>query len=121
MSKSYISKLLRALVEERVNGYCEYCLMPSAYSPTSFTIDHIIPEVLEGKTIAENLAFACGTCNRNKYDKVTFIDVVTQKETRLYNPRQDKWLEHFRWNDDETILVGLTAIGRATIDLLQVN
>lgn len=121
MSKSYIAKFLRVLVEQRAKGYCEYCLMPAAFSPTSFTIDHIIPESLNGLTVAENLAFACGSCNRNKYDKIVFTDFKTNQIVRLYNPRQDNWNVHFRWNDDETIVIGLTAIGRATIDLLKIN
>ena len=39
--------------------------------------------------------------------------------TRLYNPRADLWTEHFRWNG--ALLVGTTAIGQTTIDVLEIN
>ena len=36
-----------------------------------------------------------------------------------FNPRQKKWARHFRW--DGAYLVGITAIGRATIVVLAIN
>lgn len=95
--------------------------MPSDYAPTSFTIDHIVPESLNGLTELKNLAYACGTCNRNKYDKISYLDEITKTEVKLYHPRKNKWFHHFRWNKDETTLIGLTPTGRATINLLQIN
>ena len=38
---------------------------------------------------------------------------------RLFNPRTDKWSEHFRWLGAE--LVGVTPIARATIIVLAIN
>lgn len=40
--------------------------------------------------------------------------------TLLYNPRQDQWGEHFRL-EDEGLITPLTATGRATVRLLQMN
>ena len=37
----------------------------------------------------------------------------------LFNPRSDHWNEHFRW--ENVRLIGITAIGRATIKLLDLN
>ena len=37
----------------------------------------------------------------------------------LFNPRWDEWRKHFVWQDAQ--LNGLTATGRATIKLLQIN
>jgi hypothetical protein len=37
----------------------------------------------------------------------------------LFNPRHHNWSDHFEWH--EAILVGLTPIGRATIELLGIN
>jgi hypothetical protein len=37
----------------------------------------------------------------------------------LFNPRQDRWEEHFNVNG--LIIVGLTPKGRATVWLLQMN
>jgi hypothetical protein len=42
-------------------------------------------------------------------------------EVRLFHPHQDRWLEHFSWNEDATELSGLTAVGRAMIDALKMN
>lgn len=40
----------------------------------------------------------------------------------LFNPRVDVWEEHFQWSaTDRTILEGITACGRATLLLLQMN
>jgi hypothetical protein len=47
------------------------------------------------------------------------IDPKTGLLTRLYHPRQDQWSEHFQWRG--AMLTGLSAIGRATIDVLKIN
>ena len=39
----------------------------------------------------------------------------------LYNPRQDKWDRQFAWNEEYTLVVGLTPTGRATVEKLQLN
>ena len=38
---------------------------------------------------------------------------------RLFNPRTDIWREHFRY--DGAVLVGLTPVGRTTIQTLSIN
>jgi hypothetical protein len=52
---------------------------------------------------------------------VNAIDPITGESAPLYHPRQDRWPEHFTWNNDDTQLIGLTMIGRATIERLQLN
>jgi len=121
MPKSYISKPLRVLVEERAKGYCEYCLLPSSFSPSSFQIDHIYPESKGGKTIQDNLALACSQCNGSKFTKTSGIDKKTEEKVDLYNPRKDNWTEHFYWDNDKFLIVGKTSSGRATIDTLDLN
>jgi hypothetical protein len=37
----------------------------------------------------------------------------------LFHPRRDPWRDHFAW--EGTLLVGRTAIGRATVQLLAMN
>jgi hypothetical protein len=39
----------------------------------------------------------------------------------LFNPRQHSWAEHFVWSEDGTQIIGLTAIGRATVATLKMN
>ena len=38
---------------------------------------------------------------------------------RLFHPRQDRWDEHFERNG--VLIVGRTAVGRATVGLLKMN
>jgi hypothetical protein len=38
---------------------------------------------------------------------------------RLFNPRRHRWRRHFRW--DGPYLVGRTAIGRVTVQVLAMN
>lgn len=121
MSKSYIPKNIRTLVKTRAKGYCEYCLLPSSFSPSSFQVDHIQPESKGGKTIQSNLALSCSQCNGTKFTKTSALDKKTEKVVPLYNPRKDKWIEHFDWDNDKFLIVGKTSIGRATVDTLDLN
>jgi hypothetical protein len=87
--------------------------------PLPFQIDHIIAEKHGGRTVAENLALACPHCNRYKGPNIAGINPNTGQTVRLFHPRQDDWKEHFRW--EEARLVGRTAIGRATVQVLSMN
>jgi len=50
---------------------------------------------------------------------LTGIDPVTNALVRLFNPRTCSWSEHFQWVCAE--LLGLTPVGRATIQVLSIN
>lgn len=39
----------------------------------------------------------------------------------IFHPRQMQWADHFIWSDDTITMLGTTAIGRATVLLLQTN
>jgi hypothetical protein len=111
----------RAEVARRANGCCEYCRCPQRFCPDTFSIDHILPKARRGRDELSNLAFACQGCNNAKYDHTTARDPTTGVTVRLFNPRLDRWTEHFEWAENFTRVVGITAIGRATIDLLRLN
>ena len=64
---------------------------------------------------------ACHGCNLFKSTKTEFFDVATDRIIRLFNPRLDIWNEQFAWTSDFTEIVGLTAIGRVTIEALKLN
>jgi hypothetical protein len=49
------------------------------------------------------------------------FDPVTESRMPLFHPRRDRWNEHFAWNDNFTLMLGLTPTGRATIAALQPN
>lgn len=47
------------------------------------------------------------------------LDPETGQLTPLFNPRTDGWSDHFAW--DGILLRGKTAIGRATVIVLDIN
>lgn len=119
MSTTYIPVTLRRLVEERAKYRCEYCLLPANLSFFSHEIDHIIAEKHEGKTEVNNLAYTCWRCNRYKGTDLGSFDPQTGDFCLLFNPRTQEWDEHFEVNNFQ--ILGLTAIGRTTVKLLQLN
>jgi hypothetical protein len=48
-------------------------------------------------------------------------DPVTGKMARLFQPRKQRWEDHLAWNEDCTMVLGLTPTGRATVRALQLN
>ena len=111
----------RREIEARAKGLCEYCHTPAKYSLQSFECDHIVPLARGGATSLSNLAYVCGGCNRKKGIHTTGIDPDNGQEITLFHPRIHPWQVHFTWNGDFTHMIGLTAIGRATIYRLQLN
>ena len=67
---------LRRLAIQRATDRCEYCSIAQAGQVATFHIDHIIPIVANGETIAENLALACVSCSLKK---------------RIYNETQESF------------------------------
>lgn len=86
-----------------------------------FEIEHIVPLSAGGETEEGNLCLACPRCNRYKGMRVEAIDHETGLTSPFFNPREDGWSEHFAWSADGLYIMGLTSIGRATIDALQMN
>lgn len=121
MSRPNISKKQKELVADRAKHCCEYCLSQLRFSPDPFSIEHIVPLSKEGSDNLDNLALACQGCNSHKYTAVLAIDPASGNEVSLYNPRQDDWKEHFVWNDDFSLVIGISPVGRATIIKLQLN
>ena len=117
---TYISPALREQVIARAEGRCEYCLFHNNDTYFSHEIDHIVAEKHGGETVEQNLCLSCFDCNRHKGSDIASIDPQSGNVVRLYNPRRDQWAEHFRI-DEEGLIVGLTAIGRVTARLLNMN
>jgi hypothetical protein len=84
-------------------------------------IDHIIPKARSGTDEFENLWLACRLCNNFKGTQTDMLDPETDHRVRLYDPRRQKWSEHFQWSDDGTRILGRTPCGRATVIALQLN
>ncbi|WP_026072594.1 HNH endonuclease [Nodosilinea nodulosa] len=117
---SYVSAALRQLVTQRAGNRCEYCLFPQKATLFTFEMEHIVAEKHGGATLADNLALACPYCNRAKGTDLGSIDPVTNKLTPFFNPRTQRWQEHFQLSDEAEI-VPLTPEGRVTTNILQLN
>ncbi len=63
--------------------------------------------------------YVCSFCNSYKGANIAGIDSETSQVVPLFNPRLMSWEDHFTWNGPE--LIGRTAIGRVTIDVLKIN
>lgn len=116
-----VSDAIRAEVIGLARGVCEYCPCPERYSSTTFSIDHITPRSRGGTDEPGNLAFACQGCNNKKFIAMKHADPVSGATVYLFHPRRDRWDEHFAWSPDHLTLVGITAVGRASIERMDLN
>ena len=121
MSGTEIPDAVRQRVRAAAGDRCGYCRSPQRYVMGKLEIEHLMPSALGGSDEESNLWLSCGLCNRYKGSQVTGIDPRTEKTAPLFNPRTQKWNEHFRWSRDGTRILGLTPIGRATVVALRLN
>jgi hypothetical protein len=110
---------IREQLRLRASDRCEYCQLPQACTILPHEADHIRSQKHHGPTTLENLCWACARCNDFKGSDVASHDPITDELVPLFNPRTDAWHAHFDWND--MMIIGKTKIGRATVDLLQMN
>ena len=84
-------------------------------------IDHIIPLSAGGSSEIDNLCLACYRCNEFKGAKQESLDPLTETSVLLFRPHLQVWTEHFAWSRDGLFMMGITACGRATVEVLHVN
>ena len=118
---AYISVELQRQIRTRWLDCCAYCLTAESLTATTFEFEHIIPRSAGGETTLENLCLSCPSCNRYKTNRQQIVDRVTEQTIPLFHPQLQVWKEHFNWNDDASEIVGITDVGRATIDTLKMN
>ena len=107
-------------VRSRAAHACEYCDLPQEADPFfRFQIEHIIPKQHGGVDDLSNLALACQHYNLHKGPNLAGIDPDTGQMVPLFNPRMQRWEEHFDLHGGW--IVGLTPVGRATIRVLAMN
>ena len=87
----------------------------------TFSAEHIEPRSQGGKTTSANLAWACQGCNNHKYNKSSARDPVTGDVVPLFHPRRRRWADHFAWNENATLIMGISPSGRATVETLLLN
>lgn len=93
--------------------------MPVRYDQFRPAVDHIVARQHDGGSGPQNLAFSCAHCNGHKGPNLAGIDPDTRTLARLFNPRVDRWQDHFLWVGG--ILVGRSPEGRATVQVLSIN
>src|SRR6516165_1268116 len=114
-----MAKSRRDQIRDRAGDVCEYCLLPQFCTTLPHEIDHIRAKKHHGPTTLQNTCLACAYCNAAKGTNVAGFDPESGELVPLFNPRTQRWNEHFTWRG--STLIGLTAIGRATIDVLNIN
>ena len=107
-------------VAERAGHRCEYCRAPEAVFNFPFEVEHIIPTGAGGADDHANLALSCRACNVCKSNHTQFPDPQSDQLVDLFHPRRQRWEDHFGV-DQEGIIFGKTASGRATVARLQMN
>lgn len=121
MSPAAVSGRLRASVRRRAAGLCEYCRSSEQLTGYRFEVDHVLPRAQGGPTELDNLALACRNCNARKAALTAGLDSVSGGLVTLFNPRRQRWDEHFAWDDEGVRILPLTACGRVTTAVLQLN
>jgi hypothetical protein len=84
-----------------------------------FHIEHVMPRKHGGASTETNLALACHACNLHKGPNLSGIDPDTGSVVLLFNPRIQKWDDHFV--EQGAHIVGITSQGRATVRVLVMN
>lgn len=112
---------LRRLVVARAEHLCEYCLIHHDDTFFGCEVDHIIGRQHGGATEQSNLALACLYCNRNKGSNIASIAPGTDRLVRLFDPRRDRWYEHFGLGRDGVTITTQTDVAEATVRILGMN
>ncbi len=121
MARRKIPSHVQQQVRERADYLCEYCHKNEWYQHVTFQMQHVFPLSLGGEDSLDNLALACFICNNGLSNYLSGFDSTTGEIVPLFNPREQKWQEHFIWSSDGLFLLGLTPTGRATIEIIDIN
>ncbi len=121
MSSTIVSATIRQRVREAACDRCGYCLSSQQYVMGKLETEHIIPLARGGSNDESNLWLSCSLCNRYKGAQIAGGDPYSGETVALFNPRTQVWSEHFRWSRDGAHILGLTPIGRATVEALRLN
>ncbi len=113
-----LDRAVRRLVRQRAANRCEYCHGHQDDLPfATFHVDHVIATQHGGADDESNCCLACQWCNLFKGPNIA--TQVDGELIPLFHPCQQNWNEHFAVEGDR--IVGLTPIGRGTVELLNMN
>jgi hypothetical protein len=108
-------------VAQRAGHRCEYCRAPEPVFNFPFEVEHVTPRSRGGTDSDANFCLACRACNLRKSDRLVAHDDVTAESVPLFNPRTERWDEHFRVDPSTGEICGTTPMGRATAAALDFN
>jgi hypothetical protein len=109
----------REFVRRRAERRCEYCRFPDHALNLPFHVEHVVASIHRTDGSLDNLPWACPRCNLRKGTNLSTIDSESGNRVDVFNPRAMKWAEHFEIRDG--LVVGVTACGRGTANLLDMN
>jgi hypothetical protein len=121
VSDGHISAEVRRRVRAHAGDRCGYCLSPQRLVLGWLEVEHIIPSARGGSDDEVNLWLSCRMCNGYKGAQADGLDPETGLRVLLFDPRRQRWADHFVWNEEGTQIIGRTACGRATVVALQLN
>lgn len=113
--RPHIPEKVKKKVREAAGHRCGYCVSPQHLVMARLEIEHLIPLSKGGTNEELNLWLACPICNGHKADQTEAMDPETDQIVPLFNPRKQKWHEHFSWSAEGLKIVGKTPTGRATV------
>jgi hypothetical protein len=115
-----VNEATKEQVRRRAENRCEYCRLHQRDSPLArLHVEHIVPRSHGGPDDLQNLALACIDCNLHKGPNLTGIDPQNGTIVTLFNPRLQRWHEHFEWRG--IYIFGKTPVGRTTVRVLGMN
>lgn len=82
-------------------------------------MEHVVPRKHGGTDSRDNLALACQNCNLHKGSNLAGVDPVTGEMAPLFDPRSDRWDEHFVLRGAR--IEGVSNVGRTTVHVLCMN
>lgn len=118
---SELPKNLDNEIRNEAKNRCGYCLGEQKYIFAWLEIEHIFPRSKGGKSDRENLWLACPFCNTFKGSQTVVSDPKTKRKVLIFNPRYQKWKNHFELDTDNATITGKTICGRATVTALKIN
>jgi hypothetical protein len=108
-------------VARRAGHRCEYCHAPEAVFNFPFEVEHVYPTSRGGADDASNLCLSCRACNLRKSDRLAYRGEVTQEDVLLFDPRGQRWTEHFQVDLESGEIEGTKPTGRAKVACLDLN
>ena len=113
--------VLREHLLREAGHRCGYCRSSDRITGIRLILDHLIPRARGGTDDEAHLWPSCQPCNGFKQARTRARDPRDGTLVPLFNPRLQRWGEHFAWEDAGRTIVGLTPTGRATVDALRLN